>query len=110
MDDVITRPWFIALLGSIFIVMMLSFGAMVFIKRKHMLMKQSAINQMRTGNQPSDMMKMPSLARNDNGFWIDSPSGGMIWRSSEPHANIMNIQKEHIADYTPICERTQNSR
>ncbi|KAL5281899.1 ROBO1.2 family protein [Megaselia abdita] len=110
MDDVITRPWFIVLLGSILIVMMLSFGAMVFIKRKHMLMKQSAINQIRSGNHTNDMMKMPNLSRNDNGFWIDSPSGGMIWRSSEPHPNTLNIQKEQIADYTPICERGQNSR
>lgn len=89
---------------------MLSFGAMMFIKKKHKTMKQSAINQMRMGNHPSDMMKMPNLSRNDNGFWIDSPAGGMIWRSSEPHANAMNIQKEQIADYTPIVECGTNSR
>lgn len=44
MDDFLTQPWFIILLGTILVIMMLSFGIMVFIKRKHMLMKQSAFN------------------------------------------------------------------
>lgn len=44
MDDFLTKPWFIILLGTILVIMMLSFGVMVFIKRKHMLMKQSAFN------------------------------------------------------------------
>lgn len=44
MDDFLTKPWFIVLLGSILAIMMLSFGAMVFVKRKHMLMKQGALN------------------------------------------------------------------
>lgn len=43
-DDFLTKPWFIILLGTILVIMMLSFGVMVFIKRKHMLMKQSAFN------------------------------------------------------------------
>lgn len=47
MDDFLTQPWFIALLGSILAIMMLSFGAMVFVKRKHMLMKQTAISTLR---------------------------------------------------------------
>lgn len=44
LDDFLTKPWFILLLGSILAIMMLSFGAMVFVKRKHMLMKQGALN------------------------------------------------------------------
>ena len=43
-DDFVTQPWFIILLGSILVIMMLSFAVMVFIKRKHILMKQSAFN------------------------------------------------------------------
>lgn len=43
-DDFLTKPWFIILLGTILVIMMLSFGIMVFIKRKHMLMKHSAFN------------------------------------------------------------------
>lgn len=46
MDDFLTKPWFILLLGSVLAIMMLSFGAMVFVKRKHMLMKQGALNTM----------------------------------------------------------------
>lgn len=44
MDDFLTQPWFIAILGSILAIMMLSFGGMVFVKRKHMLMKQSTLS------------------------------------------------------------------
>jgi hypothetical protein len=43
-DDFLTKPWFIILLGTILVIMMLAFGVMVFIKRKHILMKQSAFN------------------------------------------------------------------
>jgi len=43
-DDFLTQPWFIILLGTILVIMMLSFGIMVYIKRKHILMKQSAFN------------------------------------------------------------------
>jgi roundabout, axon guidance receptor 2 len=43
-DDFLTKPWFIILLGTILVIMMLSFGVMVFIKRKHMLMKHSTFN------------------------------------------------------------------
>ena len=44
MDDFLTQPWFIILLGTILVIMMLSFGVMVFIKRKHILMKHTAFN------------------------------------------------------------------
>lgn len=46
-DDFLTETWFIVLLGSILAIMMLSFGAMVFVKRKHMLMKQGALGSIR---------------------------------------------------------------
>jgi roundabout, axon guidance receptor 2 len=50
-DDFLTKPWFIILLGTILVIIMLSFGVMVFIKRKHMLMKQSAFNGLSGGHR-----------------------------------------------------------
>ncbi|XP_001968288.3 roundabout homolog 2 [Drosophila erecta] len=101
-NDVLTQPWFIILLGAILAVLMLSFGAMVFVKRKHMMMKQSALNTMR-GNHTSDVLKMPSLStRNGNGYWLDSSTGGMVWRPS-PGGDSLEMQKDHIADYAPVC-------
>lgn len=47
MDDFLTQPWFICMLGLVLAVLMLSFGAMVFVKRKHMIMKQAALSSMR---------------------------------------------------------------
>lgn len=47
MDDFLTQPWFIGLLGLVLAIMMLSFGAMVFVKRKHMIMKQAALKGLR---------------------------------------------------------------
>lgn len=46
-DDVLTQPWFIAILGTILAILMLSFGAMVFVKRKHMIMKQTTLAALR---------------------------------------------------------------
>lgn len=46
-DDFLTKPWFIVLLGLALTVVMLSFGAMVFFKRKHMMMQQGTITAMR---------------------------------------------------------------
>ncbi|XP_055837660.1 protein sax-3 [Episyrphus balteatus] len=103
-DDVLTQPWFIILLGTILAVMMLSFGAMVFVKRKHMLMKQSALNSIRGTHHPNDVLKMPSLSRNGNGFWLDASTGGMVWRPSATDA--MDMQKDQIADYAPVCLTT----
>ncbi|XP_068150662.1 LOW QUALITY PROTEIN: roundabout homolog 2 [Drosophila tropicalis] len=101
-NDVLTQPWFIILLGAILAILMLSFGAMVFVKRKHMMMKQSALNTMR-GNHPSDVLKMPSLStRNGNGYWLDASTGGMVWRPS-PSGDSLEMQKDHIADYAPVC-------
>lgn len=45
-DDFLTQPWFIVMLGSILSIMMLSFGAMVFVKRKHILMKQNSLGRL----------------------------------------------------------------
>ncbi|KAH8293289.1 hypothetical protein KR018_007564, partial [Drosophila ironensis] len=101
-NDVLTQPWFIILLGAILAILMLSFGAMVFVKRKHMMMKQSALNTIR-GNHTSDVLKMPSLSnRNGNGYWLDSSTGGMVWRPS-PGGDSLEMQKDHIADYAPVC-------
>nr|XP_036224307.1 Down syndrome cell adhesion molecule-like protein Dscam2 [Bactrocera oleae] len=100
-DDVLTQPWFIILLGAFLAMMMLSLGAMVFIKRKHMMMKQSALNTIR-GAHPNDVLKMPSLSRNGNGYWLDASSGGMVWRTS-PSGDTLDLQKDQIADYAPVC-------
>ena len=43
MDDFLTQTWFIVLLGVILLIIMLSFAIMVFIKRKHITMKQSRL-------------------------------------------------------------------
>jgi len=46
---------------------------------------------------------MPSLsARNGNGYWLDSSTGGMVWRPS-PGGDSLEMQKDHIADYAPVC-------
>uniref|UniRef100_A0A182JEU5 Uncharacterized protein n=1 Tax=Anopheles atroparvus TaxID=41427 RepID=A0A182JEU5_ANOAO len=92
MDDILTQPWFIAVLGSILVLMMLSFGAMVFVKRKHMMMKQSALAALR-GHSTGGVVKMP---RND-GLWMD-PSG-MVWS----HQSDSGQGKDHIQDYAPVC-------
>ncbi|TMW49609.1 hypothetical protein DOY81_005313 [Sarcophaga bullata] len=105
-DDVLTQPWFIILLGAILAIMMLSFGAMVFVKRKHMMMKQSALNTIR-GTHPNDVLKMPSLSRNGNGYWLDASTGGMVWRT-QPSGDTLDMQKDQIDDYAPVC-LTNNS-
>ncbi|XP_065081068.1 roundabout homolog 2-like [Ochlerotatus camptorhynchus] len=92
MDDILTKPWFIAVLGTILALMMLSFGAMVFVKRKQMLMKQSALTALR-GHHGTGVLKFPSLPQNNDGFWTD-PSG-ILWRPPRP--------KDHIQDYAPVC-------
>lgn len=46
---------------------------------------------------------MPSLSnRNGNGYWLDSSTGGMVWRPS-PGGDSLEMQKDHIADYAPVC-------
>lgn len=45
MDDFLTETWFIVLLGSILAIIIMSFAAMVFVKRKHMLMKQGSLGK-----------------------------------------------------------------
>ncbi|XP_037047604.1 protein sax-3 [Bradysia coprophila] len=93
MDDFLTQPWFIALLCTILVVMILTFFAMVFVKRKHMLMKQSALSSIRD-DRTNGVLKISSLSRNGNGFWLDTT--GMVWRQTE-------IPKDQIADYAPVC-------
>ncbi|XP_037958391.1 protein sax-3 [Teleopsis dalmanni] len=107
-DDVVTQPWFIILLGAILAIMMLSFGAMVFVKRKHIMMKQSALSTMRGSHHSNDVLKMPNLSRNGNGFWLDATAGGMVWRTS-PSGDTLDLQKDQIADYAPVCLSTNGS-
>lgn len=75
-DDFLTQPWFVILLGTILVIMMLSFGVMVFIKRKHILMKQSAFNGL-AGKQ-----KVPAV----KSFEINQrnlPSVRYVWGKNE---------------------------
>ncbi|XP_053694709.1 roundabout homolog 2-like [Sabethes cyaneus] len=98
-DDILTKPWFIATLGTILVLMMLSFGAMVFVKRKQMLMKQSALAALGSHHTPG-VLKFPSLPQNNDAYWTD-PSA-ILWRHpSRP--------KDHIQDYAPVCTSDQNS-
>uniref|UniRef100_A0A182UI74 Ig-like domain-containing protein n=1 Tax=Anopheles melas TaxID=34690 RepID=A0A182UI74_9DIPT len=90
MDDILTQPWFIAVLGCILVLMMLSFGAMVFVKRKHMMMKQSALTSLRA-HAAGGVVKIP---RNDS-LWMD-PSG-MVWGHQSTRRG-----KDHIQDYAPV--------
>jgi roundabout axon guidance receptor 2 len=84
LNDFLTQPWFIILLGTILVIMMLSFGVMVYIKRKHILNKQSSLGL------PSTLGTMKV-----NNYWMD-PSG-TIWKSNQ------HIKDAHIPDYSPIC-------
>uniref|UniRef100_A0A182PK71 Roundabout n=1 Tax=Anopheles epiroticus TaxID=199890 RepID=A0A182PK71_9DIPT len=90
MDDILTQSWFIAALGCILVLMMLSFGAMVFVKRKHMLMKQSTLASLRA-HPTGAIVKIP---RNDS-LWMD-PSG-MVWSHQSTGRG-----KDHIQDYAPV--------
>ncbi|XP_053666292.1 roundabout homolog 1 [Anopheles marshallii] len=94
MDDILTQPWFIAILGCILVLMMLSFGAMVFVKRKHMMMKQSALTALRA-HSAGGVVKIP---RNDS-LWMN-PSG-MMWGYQSTGRS-----KDHIQDYAPVGAST----
>lgn len=75
MDDFLTEPWFIVLLGSVLALMMLSFGAMVFVKRKHMLLKQGALGSIRG--------KFDGEKNNNNNKFLFLQRTGCIQRSYE---------------------------
>ena len=84
LNDFLTQPWFIILLGTILVIIMLSFGVMVYIKRKHIMAKQSSLG-------------LPSTfgsTKVNNSYWMD-PSG-TIWKSN-------HVKDSHIPDYSPIC-------
>ncbi|XP_070489904.1 protein sax-3-like [Chironomus tepperi] len=84
LNDFLTQPWFIILLGTILVIIMLSFGVMVYIKRKHIMAKQSSLG-------------LPSAfgsTKVNNSYWMD-PSG-TIWKSN-------HVKDSHIPDYSPIC-------
>lgn len=88
MNDFLTQPWFIILLGTILVIVMLSFGVMVYIKRKHIMMKQSVL-----GLPPSlTTVKVPPT----NNYWMDP--AGTIWKS-----NPRLKDGHHIPDYAPVC-------
>lgn len=87
LNDFLTQPWFIILLGTILVIMMLSFGIMIYIKRKHIMTKQSSLGL------PSTLgtMKIPPV----NNYFMD-PSGN-LWKSNP------RVKDTHIPDYSPIC-------
>lgn len=47
-----------------------------------------------TDARTNGVLKISSLSRNGNGFWLDTT--GMVWRQTE-------IPKDQIADYAPVC-------
>ncbi|CAO1323968.1 unnamed protein product [Diamesa serratosioi] len=98
MDDFLTQPWFIILLAVILMIIMLSFGTMVFIKRKHITMKQSRLAAL-GGSTATGVMKFPSLPAGggSDGYWLD-PSG-IVWQSNQRKIN-------HIPDYAPVYTST----
>lgn len=54
------------------------------------------------GTHPNDVLKMPSLSRNGNGYWLDASTGGMVWRT-QPSGDTLDMQKDQIDDYAPVC-------
>ncbi|XP_055539086.1 roundabout homolog 2-like [Wyeomyia smithii] len=99
-DDILTKPWFIVALGTILALMMLSFGAMVFVKRKQMMMKQSALTALR-GHPGAGVLKFPSLPQSNDTYWADPST--ILWRHP-------TRPKDHIQDYAPVCTSDQNNR
>ncbi|XP_052863917.1 roundabout homolog 2-like [Anopheles cruzii] len=93
MDDFLTQPWFIVILGSFLALMMLSFGAIVFVKRKHMMMPQPALVTIRA-HHAGGMVKIPR-----NNLWMDQP--GVVWGNQS-----CDRGKEQIQDYAPVCTST----
>lgn len=59
------------------------------------------------GTHANDGLKMPSLSRNGNGYWLDASTGGMVWRT-QPSGDTLDMQKDQIDDYAPVC-LTNNS-
>lgn len=55
-----------------------------------------------TGSHAGDVLKMPSLARTGNGYWLDASTGGMVWRAT-PTGDTIDMQKDQIDDYSPVC-------
>ncbi|XP_055386223.1 roundabout homolog 2-like [Condylostylus longicornis] len=79
MNDILTQPWFIALLGVILATMVMSFGAMVFAKRKHMIIKRSTLRSL-PGAHPNSVMKMANISDPINGYMFP-PSGDGPWHA-----------------------------
>lgn len=44
--------------------------------------------------RPNGVLKITSLSRNRNGFWLDT--AGIVWQQTE-------IPKDQIDDYAPVC-------
>lgn len=87
MNDFLTQPWFIILLGTILVIVMLSFAVMVYIKRKHIMTKKTVLGL------PASLttVKVPPT----NNYWMDP--AGTIWKSNP------RLKDSHIPDYAPVC-------
>jgi len=88
MNDFLTQTWFIILLGTVLVIIMLSFGVMVYIKRKHIMMKQSSLC---VPSSIGSTVKVPPT----NNYWMDP--AGTVWKSNP------RLKGTHIPDYAPVC-------
>lgn len=105
-DDFLMKPWFILLLGLLLAVMMLAFGAMVFVRRKHLLMKQSSEMRRSTSQQDTGILK--SLPRSSHKqFWLDPET--TLWRQTMQPPLPKDQQHTTIPDYSPVTHNNNNN-
>ncbi|XP_055598620.1 roundabout homolog 1-like [Uranotaenia lowii] len=92
-DDILTKPWFIVLLGLVLAFILLISGAIIFIKRRQIMMKQSALNTLR-GHHNGGRLMYPASTLNVDCYWTD-PTRMSQWPST-------TFPKHHIPDYNTI--------
>lgn len=87
----VNQSWFVVLLGTVLIIIMAGFGVTVYVKRKHLMLKQSMMGL------PSAMtpIKVPP----SNNYFMDT--SGAIWKSS--NGVLCSMKDHHIPDYSPVC-------
>lgn len=91
MSNFVNQTWFVVLLGTILIIIIAGFGVAVYMKRKHLSLKQSMMGL------PSAMtpIKVPP----SNNYFMDT--SGAIWKSS--NGVLCSMKDHHIPDYSPVC-------
>ncbi|XP_063220613.1 roundabout homolog 2-like [Bacillus rossius redtenbacheri] len=87
-SDFLTETWFMALLGSMVAVMVLLFGAMLFVRRRQLLSKKSTLPGMHDARASGGVLSAPltakgspGAAQHDSSLWIESRPVG-CWRHS----------------------------